>query len=509
VACLKCGSDRLSEAGLCAVCGTPPHGDAMTILAPLASTVTSTEASTLLATPAAAVTATGFPVSTSATTSLNVGQSFGDRYHIIRQLGVGGMGVVYQAWDAELAVAVALKVIKPEVLSDPVSAGEIEKRFKRELVLARTVTHKNVVRIHDLGSIDGTKYLTMPFIEGESLAQVLQRRGKLPATETISIAKQLAQGLAAAHEVGVIHRDLKPENIMIADDGTALIMDFGIAISITGTGTATALGGVMGTLEYMSPEQAQGQALDQRTDMYSFGLILYDMLAGRQRIARHQNPMSEMMSRMQQAPPAVRQLDGDVPEALERVVSRCLQPSADARYRTTADLAVAFDSLTPDGHVLVRPSASRSIVLPAAIVTAAVVLAAGGWFALRSRGGATPAAPLRPVTVLVANFENRAHDPLFDGLIEQAVGVGIEGASFVSTYPRRDALKLVSEQKIGSGLNEDTARLVAIREGVDKVVSGSVSAQGERYDLAVKVINPDDGKAVLTWNTKASGKGMC
>ena len=155
MSCLKCGSDRLSEAGLCAVCGTPPHSDAMTILAPLASTSTSTDAATLLALPSTAATAAGVPVGTFSTASLSVGQAFGDRYHIIRQLGVGGMGVVYQAWDAELGVAVALKVIKPEVLSDPVSAGEIEKRFKRELVLARTVTHKNVVRIHDIGSIDG------------------------------------------------------------------------------------------------------------------------------------------------------------------------------------------------------------------------------------------------------------------------------------------------------------------------------------------------------------------
>jgi len=451
------------------------------------------------ATPAFAAT------SVSSASSLGVGQAFGSRYHIIRQLGAGGMGVVYQAWDAELGVAVALKVIRPEVLSDPVTASEIERRFKRELVLARAVTHKNVVRIHDLGSIDDIKYLTMPFIEGESLAQVLQRRGKLPVAETIAMAKQIAQGLAAAHEAGVIHRDLKPENIMIASDGSALIMDFGIARSTSGTGTATALGGVMGTLEYMSPEQAQGLTLDQRTDVYSFGLILYDMLTGRQRIALHQNPMSEMMSRMQRSPPPLRQLDGEVPEAFERIVSRCLLPSADARYKTTAELAAEIESLTPEGHVLVRAS-PKSLVIPAALVAGALVLSAGGWFFMRSRGAPGPPVPVRNVSVLVANFENRAHEPLFDGLVEQAVGVGIEGASFVSTYPRKDALRLAAEQKLGAALNEDTARLVAIREGVDKVVSGSVEAQGERYDLAVKVINPDDGKAVLTWNTEASGK---
>ena len=507
--CQTCGSDRISPAGLCAICGTPPSSESVTILAasPLLA-VASSEGATVLAVPAAAAaTAAVAGTYVSAASSLSVGQAFGSRYHIIRQLGAGGMGVVYQAWDAELGVAVALKVIRPEVLSDPISASEVERRFKRELVLARAVTHKNVVRIHDLGSIDDIKYLTMPFIEGESLAQVLQRRGKLPVAETVAMAKQIAQGLAAAHEAGVIHRDLKPENIMIASDGSALIMDFGIARSVSGTGTATALGGVMGTLEYMSPEQAQGQTLDQRTDVYSLGLILYDMLTGRQRIARHQNPMSEMMSRMQRSPPPLRQLDGDVPDAFERIVSRCLQPSADARYKTTAELATDLDSLTADGHVLVRASAPKSLVIPAAIVAGALVLSAGGWFFMHSRAAAVPASPLRNVSVLIANFENRAHEPLFDGLVEQAVGVGIEGASFVSTYPRKDALRLAAEQKLGAALNEDTARLVAIREGVDKVVTGSVEAKAERYDLAVKVINPDDGKAVLTWNTEASGKG--
>lgn len=491
---------------MCAVCGAAPGATALTVMAPAMSAATgSSESPTLLATPPSSTTAV-FGAPTRGTSSLGVGQAFGSRYHIIRQLGAGGMGVVYQAWDAELGVAVALKVIRPEVLTDPISAGEVERRFKRELVLARTVTHKNVVRIHDLGSIDDIKYLTMPFIEGESLAQILQRRGKLSVSETIAIARQVAEGLTAAHEVGVIHRDLKPENIMIGADGAAFIMDFGIARTVAGTGTATAMGSVMGTLEYMSPEQAQGQELDQRTDIYSFGLILYDVLTGRQRVARHANPMSEMMSRMQNAPAPVRQLDAQLPEAVEAIVLRCLQPKADGRYAKTSELAADLQSLSPDGHRIVR-AASKSYVLPAAIAAGVLVLATGGWLLTRSRDAPPAAAPARPVSVLVANFENRSQDPVLDGLVEQAVGVGIEGASFVSIYPRREALRLVSEQKLGAALNEDTARLVAIREGIDKVVSGSVALNGQRYNLAVKVVNPDDGKAILTWDTDASGKG--
>ena len=295
--------------------------------------------------------------STLAAGPLTAGQAFGPRYHIIRVLGAGGMGVVYQAWDAELGVAVALKVIRPEVLHDIESAREVERRFKRELVLARQVTHKHVVRIHDLGELDGIKYLTMPFIEGENLADRLRRQGKLSVPQSLAIAKQIATGLEAAHEVGVVHRDLKPENIMISSDDCALIMDFGISRSVGGatTGTATALGAVIGTLEYMAPEQAQGQPVDHRADIYSFGLLVYDTLVGRQRLAARDNAMSEMMGRMQLGPPPLRTIDAAIPEPFERIVSRCLQPEAEARYATTTALVHGPGDLTPDGHQLAPP----------------------------------------------------------------------------------------------------------------------------------------------------------
>src|SRR5918993_5159777 len=255
--CPRCGTEQTSPSPACAACG-------QSFIAPDALTgVDITSFGQLpdgetLAGPGAAPSRAPGP--------LAPGQSFGPRYHIIRVLGEGGMGVVYQAWDAELNVAVAVKVIRPETLGDAGTAGEVERRFKRELVLARNVTHRNVVRIHDLGERDGVKYLTMPFIEGEDLSAALRRRGKLPVREALGIARQVAAGLAAAHQAGVVHRDLKPENIMLAADGTALIMDFGISRSVTGTATVTALGAIVGTLEYMAPEQAQGQPVDPRAD---------------------------------------------------------------------------------------------------------------------------------------------------------------------------------------------------------------------------------------------------
>jgi eukaryotic-like serine/threonine-protein kinase len=509
MSCPRCGSNDVSASGRCDGCGA------------VVSTLTfAADSATSLAF-SSSDTPTGFtplpplrtplgrrPSMSNAAGPLAAGQSFGPRYHIIRVLGAGGMGVVYQAWDAELGVAVALKVIRPEVLQDPESAGEVERRFKRELVLARQVTHKHVVRIHDLGELDGIKYLTMPFVEGENLADVLKREGTLPVPRALSIAKQIASGLAAAHEVGVVHRDLKPENIMIANDGGALIMDFGISRSVSHTGTATALGAVIGTLAYMAPEQAQGQAIDHRADIYSFGLVVYDMLTGRQRIARRDNPMSEMMSRMQHAPPPLRTLDASLPEPVERVITKCLQASAGARYATTAALVAELESLAPDGHRLTpaRPVvASRSTMFAIAAVLVAL-LGAAGWWAWQGRGAAVPVAPTEPVSVLIANFQNRANEPLFDGLVEQALGVGIEGASFVSAFPRRDAVRLVSQLNPGASLDEDNARLVARREGIKRIVSGSIGADGARFNLAVKILDPIQGKALLTWDTTASGK---
>jgi len=172
------------------------------------------------------------------------GQNFGERYHIVRLLGLGGMGAVYQAWDTELGVVVALKVIRPEAAADPEAAQALERRFKQELLLARQVTHKNVVRIHDLGELQGIKYITMPYIEGEDLATILKRERALDVRRTMQIARSMISGLAAAHAAGVVHRDLKPANIMIDAEGNALIMDFGIARSVTRPSSAATIAGL-------------------------------------------------------------------------------------------------------------------------------------------------------------------------------------------------------------------------------------------------------------------------
>lgn len=280
---------------------------------------------------------------------------------------------------------------------------------------------------------------------------------------------------------------------MIEADGGALIMDFGISRSVSGTGTATQLGAVLGTLEYMAPEQAQGQPVDQRADIYSFGLMIYDMIAGRQRLAGRDNAMSEMLSRMAAGPLSVRALDPNVPEPIDRILSRCLATSPDARYGTATELLKELDALTPDGHAIQAPVASpaattgvpRKTVALAGGAVLLLVAAAGAWTLLKGKPSA-PDGPREPVSVLVANFDNRANDEQFDGLLEQALAVGIEGTSFVTAFPRRDALRIAQQLDPDKPLNAEVARLVARREGVDVIVTGAISRDGASYTLELK-----------------------
>jgi eukaryotic-like serine/threonine-protein kinase len=445
---------------------------------------------------------------------LAAGQAFGPRYHIISLIGLGGMGAVYQAWDAELDVVVALKVIRPEVAADPEAARSLERRFKRELLLARQVTHSNVVRIHDLGEIGGVKYISMPFVEGSDLASVLQREEKLSVARTLRIARTALSGLVAAHDAGVVHRDLKPANLMITEGDNALIMDFGIARS---TGEAdpriaaterpgatsprsygdTTVGQIVGTIEYMAPEQARGEEADQRADIYAFGLILYDMLLGRRRHRHATTAVAELRERMAQTPPSPRSVDEAIPEAVDAIVMRCLKPDPAARFQTSADLVAAFDRLDAVGKPL--PSDKRLVHLIVAGGLAIIVLMfALSWIFVRPR----PPAPAKdPVPVIIADFDNSVGDPVFDGTLERALGVAVEEASFITSYSRTDAAKLATKLTPGSTLTPSMARLVAMREGVRVVLAGRIERDGGGYAVTLRALNPADG--TQTWGARA------
>ena len=453
---------------------------------------------------------------------LEVGQSFGPRYHIIRMLGVGGMGAVYQAWDAELGVAVAIKVIRPEVMEDPVMAEEVSRRFKRELLLARQVTHKNVVRIHDIGDIDGIKYITMSYVEGTDLATILKRDGKRPVPELLHIARGVINGLVAAHTAGVVHRDLKPANIMIGKEGDPLIMDFGIAHSTgdpsaapaPGAGVlpehlrraashqaATTVGSIVGTVEYMAPEQAKGLPIDQRADVYAFGLILYDAFLGQRRAASGASAVEELQRRMASPPPPLQALVPDVPPPLAALIARCVEPEAEKRFQTSAEVATELERLDDQGHLI---PIKKTIGLPlmAAIVTLLLAVIGGTWWYWQRL---VPAPTHDPVRVAIADFVNSTGDPTFDHLIEPIIRRGLEDASFISAFDRTRLRAALGVQPPPT-FDEQSAHLLAVNHGLDVVLAGSVARQGTAYTVSVKLTGAAKGEVIREASRRASNK---
>ncbi len=457
---------------------------------------------------------------------LQIGESFGSRYQIDTLLGFGGMGAVYKAWDKELEIPVALKVIRPEVAADPALAEQLDRRFKRELLLARKVTHKNVVRIHDLGEIEGVKYITMTFIEGEDLSHILKREGTVSVSDALEIIRPVVAGLSAAHEADVVHRDLKPANIMVEPStGESYIMDFGIARSATPAGSEVAgelvgakadhragvteetqAGAVVGTLQYMAPEQFAGQGVDQRADIYALGLIFRDMLVGRRRIERAESAFAEFRGRVETAPDPIRGVDPTIPEPIDRMISRCLDPDPNERYLTTAELRADLDRLDEEGNLLpVTRRLTRKGVISAAAMVA--VLLAGTWWLASLRG---PAVEPDPFSVLVADFSNQTGDASFDGALEQALTIAMEGAAFISAIQPANARQIAEQIQPGSSLDETMARLVSRREGVSVILAGAIESDGEGYELSVRALDPGlepgEGKPLATVRASADDK---
>src|SRR5688572_29498977 len=450
---------------------------------------------------------------------LAIGQRFGSRYRIVKLLGIGGMGAVYQAWDSELDVVVAVKVIRPEASSDPHEVAAIERRFKQELLLARQVTHKNVVRIHDLGEIDGIKYITMSYHQGADLATVLQRDGKLPVPAALGIMRQLASGLLAAHEAGVVHRDLKPANIMIEGDH-AIIMDFGIARSSGGAPPAstdgtlapgvrtnrntsqTQAGSIVGTIAYMAPEQAKGEAVDQRADMYSLGLIVSDMLTGLRQRSSDLSAIEELQRRITTRPPALRTVDTHIPEAFDRIVSRLLEPDPAARFQTTAELVAALDKLDDNGVPvpLIRRLTPRLIGATAAIVA---LLLTGTYFVTRQ--ALAPPVVHDPLSVVIADFQNNTNDAAFDGVLEPTLKRALEGASFITAYDR-NRLRSTVGVRPPERLDETAAREIAVKQGLNVIVAGSIDQQGSGFNLVIKAVQAVTGNVIATSTRRASNK---
>ncbi|HVK66051.1 MAG TPA: protein kinase [Polyangium sp.] len=296
------------------------------------------------------------------------GDRVAGRYTLLGLLGVGGMGSVYRARDEELEEVVALKVLRQDLVNEP---GMLE-RFRREVKLARRVTHKNVARVFDIGEHGVDKYLTMEFVEGEPLNVALARQGAMSVARVVELATAICAGLAAAHAAGVVHRDLKPENVLLAKDGRVVITDFGIARMHEPEGARTQVGAVIGTPAYMAPEQVQGIAdIDTRADIYALGAMLYELFTG-EKAWRGESIVSVAAARLVQPPPDPRVKRPDLPTACGTIVLKCMARDRDERYRTAQEVAEELTSLTLPAMnrlpvtTLVAPAASNGTPTPAA-----------------------------------------------------------------------------------------------------------------------------------------------
>jgi tetratricopeptide (TPR) repeat protein/tRNA A-37 threonylcarbamoyl transferase component Bud32 len=508
--CGHCGATTSPELDRCAVCHTPvpisvePREPATTA-AGLDRELTRLSAASQPEAPTIGVPAGGV-------LALQPGHHFGRRYTIIRLLGSGGMAAVYQAWDETLGTAVALKLIRVDADTPEVELRQLEDRFKRELKLARQVTHPNVVRIHDLGEVESTLYLTMEYVQGADLAALLQREPKLPLPRVLALARQIASGLAAAHRAGIVHRDLKPANIMVDAQEHALLMDFGIArstVAVHGASLHTMPGSLIGTLDYMAPEQARGEPADERTDVYAFGLILYELLAGGRPRSTAEGGLSNLIARLEKGPPALRTLLPDLPPAVERIVNKCLSPSREARYPTANELVADLEALDEKGRarLAVRGRPMSWARLAGLVALGSLLIAATWWFASR---GAPPAATVAraPLPVLIVDFENAAGDDVFDGVLEQALSIAMEGAPFITAFPRRDAAALVRDRNLGSRLDESSGRLLSLSEGIPVVLAGRIERSGGGYKIAVRAISADKPEPLTVAEASAADKAQ-
>jgi len=439
--------------------------------------------------------------------ALPAGTVLGSRYEILRLLGEGGMGAVYKAKDTELDRVIALKVIRPELASNP----EILQRFKQELVLARQVTDRNIIRIFDLGEADGVRFITMEYVEGESLHQILRARGKLPANEAVDITRQILSGLQAAHREGVIHRDLKPANIMLDAQGRVIVMDFGLARTLGGDGM-TRTGVMLGTMEYMSPEQAQAKNLDARSDLFTVGLICYELLTGK--MPYHaDSAIASLLKRTQGRAAPVVTHDPSIPSALSDIVSKCLDPDLNLRYQSAGELLADLEAWQGGraAATLRFPASQRpwGQTIRWHWVGVAAALGALVLAGIMLRGkftNATPAAN-KSVSVLVADFTNHTGDPIFDDTLEPMFNVALEGASFINAYNRGTARNLAKQLPHPSDrLDEQSARLIGVSQGLAAVVTGSLSLRGDAYKLSVEALDARTGNSIATAEITAATK---
>ena len=432
------------------------------------------------------------------------GDVLGGRYEIHKMLGMGGMGAVYKARDMEVERVVGLKVIRPDLAGNPA----ILARFKQELVLARQVTHRNIIRIYDLNEADGVKFITMEFIEGEDLRTILLGQGKLAPAEGVDIMLQACAGLQAAHAEGVIHRDLKPSNIMRDQSGRVVIMDFGLARTLQGDGM-TQTGMMVGTMEYMSPEQAMGKELDARSDQFAVGLIFYELLTGFMPF-HAESAIASLVKRTQERAIPLAEVDTSIPPALSAVVAKCLERNPEDRFSSVQELIDELEiwqgKKSRGNHPYpVLSSAKAGTVAPptkilpmkwVAIGLVALVVIAGAVVGLRYRthtaGGDSGTVQGTVTSLAIVPFYNATGDASLNSMgsvIADALNSDIGHSAHLRMVSPDRLQQVLHDLGVSpeSPLDVSTLRRIAEFTHADTIVSGKYERFGQQTRISVTV----------------------